>query len=241
MSINIGDNFKYLGKKFLDDRESFATLEEMRRCSTVPDGFITYCKEDGKRYEFNSSNNINDITGQWTEFFVNGKDDDDTTHYFGREIPENQNAIWFDEGNMEESFDEIKYNNPIVEELFACINSLQLQIIDLQKEVEYLKVSGGGGNGGDDQEPEDPDNPNTPEEPDPDSPNTPEEPERYSSLMMEDGGMFLLEDGGYITLEDQDSPPASDSDSSPALILEDEGKILLEDGGTILLEQDSNN
>lgn len=238
MSINIGDNFKYLGKKFLDDRESFATLEEMRRCSTVPDGFITYCKEDGKRYEFNSSNNINDITGQWTEFFVNGKGDDDTTHYFGREVPENQNAIWFDEGNMEESFDEIKYNNPIVEELFACINSLQLQIIDLKKEVEYLKVSGGGGNGGGSQEPEDPD-PDNPNPPEPDNPNPPEEPERYSSLMMEDGSMFLLEDGGYITLEDQDSPPASNS--SPALTLEDEGKILLEDGGIILLEQDSNN
>lgn len=237
MSINLGDNFKYLGKKFLDDRESFATLEEMRRCSTVPDGFITYCKEDGKRYEFNSSNNINDITGQWVEFSVNGKGDD-TSHYFGREIPEDLNVIWFDEGNIENSNEEIKFDNPIVEELFACINALQLQIIDLQKEVEYLKVSGGGnGNGGGNQDPEDPNEPNPPEDPnEPNPPEDPNEPERFSSLMMEDGSMFLLEDGGYITLEDQDSPPAPD----PALILEDEGKFLLEDGGTILLEQENN-
>ena len=49
MSLNIGDNFKYLGKKFLDDRESFNTLEEMNACNDVPEGFITYCKENKKR------------------------------------------------------------------------------------------------------------------------------------------------------------------------------------------------
>ena len=31
MSLNIGDNFKYLVKKFLDNRESFATLEDMKK------------------------------------------------------------------------------------------------------------------------------------------------------------------------------------------------------------------
>ena len=52
MSLNIGDNFKYLGKKFLDNRESFNTLEEMRACTGVPKGFITLCYEDNKRYEY---------------------------------------------------------------------------------------------------------------------------------------------------------------------------------------------
>ena len=52
MSLNIGDNFSYLGKKFLDARQSFDTLEAMRLCSDVPIGFITYCKEDNKRYEY---------------------------------------------------------------------------------------------------------------------------------------------------------------------------------------------
>ena len=63
MSINIGDNFSYLGKKFLDSRQSFETLEEMRACTDVPEGFITFCKEDGKRYEF--------IGNVWIEYIVN--------------------------------------------------------------------------------------------------------------------------------------------------------------------------
>ena len=45
MSLNIGDNFSYLGKKFLDARQSFDTLEFMNACNDVPESFITYCKE----------------------------------------------------------------------------------------------------------------------------------------------------------------------------------------------------
>ena len=52
MSINIGDNFSYLGRKFLDERQSFDTLALMNSCSDVPIGFITFCKEDNKRYEY---------------------------------------------------------------------------------------------------------------------------------------------------------------------------------------------
>ena len=55
MSLNIGDNFSYLGKKFLDNRQSFDTLELMNNCSDVPIGFITFCKEDNKRYEYTES------------------------------------------------------------------------------------------------------------------------------------------------------------------------------------------
>ena len=60
MSINIGDNFSYLGKKFLDNRQSFDTLVAMNNCSDVPVGFITFCKEDNKRYEYTNEG--------WTEF-----------------------------------------------------------------------------------------------------------------------------------------------------------------------------
>lgn len=64
MSLNIGDNFKYLGKKFLDERESFDTLELMNACNDVPEGFITYCKENQKRYEYKD--------GAWKVYTVSG-------------------------------------------------------------------------------------------------------------------------------------------------------------------------
>ena len=63
MSINIGDNFSYLGKKFLDARQSFDTLEAMRLCSDVPLGFITFCKEDSKRYEYGQNGWVEYNTG----------------------------------------------------------------------------------------------------------------------------------------------------------------------------------
>ena len=62
MAISVGDNFRYLGKKFLDDRQSFRTLDELFACSAVPEGFIAYCEENRTRYEF--------VNGEWQEYIV---------------------------------------------------------------------------------------------------------------------------------------------------------------------------
>lgn len=208
MSLNIGDNFKYLGKKFLDNRESFATLEDMKKCTQVPDGFLTYCQEDGKRYEFNSSNNINELTGKWVEFVIN--QDIEDCYYLGIEEPSDE-KIWFF-NSQEEASVQIKYDNPVIAELFACIQSLQDQITKLQADVEYLKINGGGG--------------------------IPSEPEdggdQVTSLyiLLEDGGFFELEDGGHLLLEEEIRVT-----KDPLLILEDGTSFLLEDGGFIILEE----
>ena len=73
MSLNIGDNFSYLGKKFLDNRQSFDTLELMNNCSDVPIGFITFCKEDNKRYEYTESG--------WVELVGGGNVNIDLSDY----------------------------------------------------------------------------------------------------------------------------------------------------------------
>lgn len=204
MSLNIGDNFKYLGKKFLDSRESFATLEDMKKCTQVPNGFLTYCQEDGKRYEFNSSNNINELTGQWAEFVIN--QDTADCYYMGVEEPDTD-KIWF-YNDRESSSTEITYDNPLINELFTCIQSLQEQILQLQAEVEYLKINGGGG---------------IPIEP-------PGEEEILDScLLLEDGNFFELEDGGYLLLEEI-------LVVDPILLLEDGSELLLENGCNILIE-----
>ena len=206
MSLNIGDNFKYLGKKFLDSRESFATLEDMKKCKQVPNGFITYCQEDGKRYEFNSSNNINELTGQWTEFVINQNISADGCSYVGTEEPDSD-KIWF-YNEKESSSADITYDNPLIAELFACIQSLQNQITELQAEVEYLKINGGGG-----------------------IPDIPDDPSDYSSvyLTLEDGAFFELENGGYLILEETIK-------TTPVLLLETGEELLLENGCNILIE-----
>ena len=69
MAIKIGDNFSYQGKKYLDARQSFTTLSELQSFMNVPSGFIAYCEENGKRYEF--------VNNEWIEFVMNGTSDVD--------------------------------------------------------------------------------------------------------------------------------------------------------------------
>ncbi len=239
MSIHIGDNFKYLGKKFLDDRESFATIAEMKACQSVPDGFITYCREDEKRYEFKSSNTINELTGKWTEFVVNVSNNGgsnggtDTPQqpvdpippvvigecdctYMGEDEPDDTDKIWFlDDSNVISSG--VTYENPLIEELFAIIQSMQNQITQLQADVEYLKLNGGGG---------------IPIEPPGGGGNEPGA-EGVIFFSLEDGsGFFDLEDGSGCMILEETITVVKDE----TLLLEDGSCVLLEDGSYMLLE-----
>jgi hypothetical protein len=36
--------------------------------TSIDDGHLSYCVEDGKRYEFKSTNSIDETTGRWREF-----------------------------------------------------------------------------------------------------------------------------------------------------------------------------
>lgn len=130
--------------------------------------------------------------------------------YVGEEEPENKNAIWFDSG--EANVQEVTYDNPIIDEMFACIRTLQDQVKKLQEDVEYLKLYGGGGSsGGGTDEPEE---------------------TTVSSLALETGGMFLLEDGGLLILEN-----AIETITESILLLENGAQFLLENGANIKLEK----
>lgn len=130
--------------------------------------------------------------------------------YVGEEEPENENAIWFDSG--EDNVNEITYDNPVVDEIFACIRTLQDQVKKLQEDVEYLKLYGGGGSsGGGTDEPEE---------------------TTVSSLTLETGGLFLLEDGGILILEN-----AIETITESILLLENGAHFLLENGANIKLEK----
>jgi hypothetical protein len=265
VSINIGDNFKYLGKKFLDDRESFNTLAEMIQCTDVPEGFVTFCKEDGKRYEYSEKVDFDPVTGNWREFkvgtdineevvenivnnkvenyvdtkvenivnnkvenYVDTKVEDYVDNYFdehlgdiinnldhdctfvGEEEPEDDTQIWFDPTSEEDASEGVQYDNPIIDELFACIRTLQDQVAKLQADVEYIKINGGG---------------IPPVEP-PGGGTTSQD-----SLILEDGGFFLLEDGSFMLLES-----AVETIGQSLMLLENGAQLLLENGANMILE-----
>ena len=65
--LNIGDNFNYQGRKPNFARDSFDTLEEMRSYpdTSVDHGHVSFCKEDGKLYQFLTTNQVSTETGKW--------------------------------------------------------------------------------------------------------------------------------------------------------------------------------
>lgn len=67
--IQVADNFNYRGKKPNFDRDSFDTLYDMKNYSenSLDDGHVSYCKETGKHYKFNSNNQLDPTTGKWIE------------------------------------------------------------------------------------------------------------------------------------------------------------------------------
>lgn len=214
MSLNIGDNFQYLGKKFLDARQSFTTLADMKSCTDVPDGFITYCVETDTRYEYKSTNANNVTTGHWRELeFPSGEyEGGGTSAVIQNEEPEDTSVIWFDP----EEDDETPTEDPYVSELKAIIEAMSKQLQALTTRVEYLEnvVASGG------------------VIPDvPDIPDIPDTPDTSNILLLEDGTALLWEDGTPILLEE-----SSESAVSDVILLEDGTPILLEDGGYLFLE-----
>lgn len=210
MSLNIIDNFRYLGRKFLDSRQSFDTLEQMKNCNDVPNGFVTYCNEDKKRYTYDASNEPTETLGKWKIYTVSGGDGGSNNVAMQPEEPDDEDAIWFDTDGPNTITNS---DSAIINEMKEIIQALTAEVRSLKARVEYLELNGGGGTG----------NPDTPVEPD--------VPESEFDILLEDGTPLLLEDGTPLQLEEQ----AIVSDEE-AILLEDKENLLLEDNTNFLLE-----
>jgi hypothetical protein len=260
LAINIGSNFSYNGKFFLDARQSFDTLEAMHAfpANSIPEGFIAYCKEDQKRYEFKNE--------EWIEFVAGsvnaGITEEDivkintellkqvdeklnkyaTLEYVDNAIEDviineglNSDCNYF--GDEEPENDEQVWFSSSIQSMSSglefdnpLIAELFACIRTLQDQVTKLQadVEYLKTNGGGGI-PEWPDNP--------DIPDTPDEPDIVEDgfFLLEDGGFFVLEDdSGHLVLEDY---IIIETVKENVLALEDGSMFLLEDGGYILLEE----
>ena len=67
--MKITENFTYIGTSQNFERDSYATLAEMKAVvdKRMPDIFTATCKETGKLYIYNKSNEIDEILGKWRE------------------------------------------------------------------------------------------------------------------------------------------------------------------------------
>lgn len=79
MAIKIGSNFTFQGEQPNFERDRFVTKAGMKAFpeTSIDDGHLSYCAEDGNTYQFKSSNSVDVTTGKWRLF----KDDVDLSAY----------------------------------------------------------------------------------------------------------------------------------------------------------------
>lgn len=70
MAIKIGSNFTFQGEQPNFERDRFATKAAMKAFpeTSIDDGHLSYCTEDGNTYQFKSSNSVDAVTGKWRIF-----------------------------------------------------------------------------------------------------------------------------------------------------------------------------
>ena len=74
--MKITENFTYIGTQQNFERDSYLTLAEMKSVvdKRMPDIFTATCKETGKLYIYNKSNEADETLGKWREVGGNSCD-----------------------------------------------------------------------------------------------------------------------------------------------------------------------
>lgn len=100
MPLSFGDNINYQGKLPNFRRDSFDTLEEMKNFppTSLDEGHISRCNEDGKRYKFLSNNPFDEITGYWREIIGNEVSNTE---------PIDKSNLWFDKSSNDLSYSKV--------------------------------------------------------------------------------------------------------------------------------------
>src|SRR5574344_84163 len=90
--MKITENFEYIGTQQNFERDSYATLAEMKAVvdKRMPDIFTATCKETGKFYIYNKNNEVNETLGKWREISVDS-DDYVTKTYLDTELANKSN------------------------------------------------------------------------------------------------------------------------------------------------------
>lgn len=78
--MELNENFAYSGTKQNFDRDSYATLAEMKavKAKKMPSIFHATCAETGKLYIYNKTNTDDEILGKWREVSGSSECEEDT-------------------------------------------------------------------------------------------------------------------------------------------------------------------
>lgn len=121
MALRIGDNFNYQGKLPNFERDTFLTLSKMKEypVTSIDEGHISLCLEDGKRYKFSSSHSYNSTTGYWKRIVDTALDATSENPVQNKVIVANLDA----------------YKAVLDQELLEFKNSINNKVTDIENEL----------------------------------------------------------------------------------------------------------
>jgi len=121
MALRIGDNFNYQGKLPNFERDTFLSLSKMKEypVTSIDEGHISLCLEDGKRYKFSSSHSYNSTTGYWKRIVDTALDATSENPVQNKVIVANLDA----------------YKAVLDQELLEFKNSINNKVTDIENEL----------------------------------------------------------------------------------------------------------
>lgn len=157
---------------------------------------------------------LNDDLNTWNELKTGGGGGDVVVEsnniWIGTQPPTEEGyKLWID--ISDEVLDET-FSSAVINEFKNIISSLTTRVIQLEKEVEYLKANGGGSGGGDIV--------------DPDEPST----TTATIMTFEDGSIMTFEDGSIMCFDINENIPTTND----TLMTFEDGSIMTFEDGTIM-------
>lgn len=157
---------------------------------------------------------LNDDLNTWNELKTGGGGGDVVVEsnniWIGTQPPTEEGyKLWID--ISDEVLDET-FSSAVINEFKNIISSLTTRVIQLEKEVEYLKANGGGSGGGDII--------------DPDEPST----TTATIMTFEDGSIMTFEDGSIMCFDINENIPTTND----TLMTFEDGSIMTFEDGTIM-------
>lgn len=160
---------------------------------------------------------LNDDLNTWNELKTGGGGEvvESNNIWIGTQPPTEEGyKLWID--ISDEVLDET-FSSAVINEFKNIISSLTNRVVQLEKEVEYLKANGGGTT--------------------PDKPPTPDKPSTTNATLMEfeDGSLLTFEDGSIMCF-DIDEPISTTNDT--LMTFEDGSLLTFEDGSIMCFDID---
>lgn len=195
---------------------SVASIEERDRIPTGrrQPGMLCYVLGD-RIYK------LNDDLNTWNELKTGGGGGGEVVEsnniWIGTQPPTEEGyKLWID--ISDETLDET-FSSAVINEFKNIISSLTTRVIQLEKEVEYLKANGGSGGGGG-SEPIEPDDP-------------PISPTTDTIMTFEDGSILTFEDGSIMCFDTTEVVPTT---NDTVMTFEDGSLLVFEDGSIMCFD-----